>query len=83
MSPSERDAGAAAQARPVVVTDGPNMAANNHLGEKSAAPVGAIDKVLDMLRNLSERMNRMEVSQKEQVVKDQKGSPKTIFGSAL
>ena len=42
-----------------------------------------MDKVLAMLVDLSERMNRMEVSQKEQVGKGQKGSPESIFGSAL
>ena len=83
MSPREHDAGEAAQDEPVVVTDGPNKAANNHLEEKSAAPVGAMDKVLAMLGNLSERMNRMEVSQKEQVGEGQKGSPESIFGLSL
>ncbi|CAI5727347.1 unnamed protein product [Peronospora destructor] len=84
MSPTERVGGAARGATPAVVTDGPNTADDHHLEEKSAAVVGAMDKVLTMLGDLSERMNRMEVSQKEQVSKHQKGSPGTsIFGSVL
>ena len=83
MSPSELDAREAAQAGPVVVTDCPNKAANSHFEGKLSAPVGVMNKVLTMLGDLSERMNRMEVYQKEQVVKDQKGSPKLIFGSVL
>ena len=79
MGPIERDAGVAAQPGPVVGTDDPNKAANNHLEEKSATPMEAMDKMLAMLGNLSERMNRMEVSQKEQVGKGQKGSPESIF----
>ena len=81
--PNERNAGAAAQAGPVVVTDGHNKAANNHLEEKSAAPVGAMDKVLAMLGDLSKRMNLVEVSQKKQVGKSLKGSPESIFCSSL
>ena len=72
-----------AQAGPVVVTDGPNKTAENHLEEKSTAPVGAMDQVLVMLGDLSDGINRMEVSQKEQADKDQKGSPESIFESAL
>lgn len=83
MSPSKRVAGAADQAAPAVVVDGSNMATDDPLEEKSAAPMGAMDQVLAMLGDLSERMNRMEVSQKEQGGKDRQGSPESIFGSAL
>ena len=83
MSPKKRDARSAAQAGPAVVVDGPNRTDNNHLEEKSTVPVGALDKVLAMLGGLFERINRMEVSQKEQASKGQKGSPESIFGSAL
>ena len=37
--------------------------------EKSAAPLAAINQTLGMLGDLSERMNRMEVSQIEQADK--------------
>ena len=70
MSPTKRDAGAAAKAGPAVVIDGPNKTDNIYLEEKAAAPVATMDKVLDMLGDLSERMNRMEVYQKGQVGKD-------------
>ena len=83
MIPKKRDARAAAQSRPAVVVDGPNRTDNNHLEEESAAPVGAMYKMLAMLGDLSKRINRMEVSQKEQASKGQKGSPESIFGSAL
>ena len=39
--------------------------------------------MLAMLGDLSDRKNRMEVARKEQAGKDQKGSPESIFGSAL
>ena len=58
-----------------MVVDGPNKAIDDLLEEKSATPMGAMDQVLAMLGDLSERMNRMEVSQKEQGGKDRQGSP--------
>ena len=83
MSPTKRDAGAAYPAAPDVVTDGPNKTDDHLLEEKSAAPVGAMDQMLAMLGDLSDRLNRMEVARNEQVDKDQKGSPESIFGSSL
>ena len=59
MSPTKRDAGAAYQAEPDVVTDGPNKTNDHYLEEKSAAPLGAMDQMLAMLGDLSDRMNRM------------------------
>ena len=62
MSPTKRVAGATDQAAPAVIIGGSNKATDGHLEEKSAAPRGAMAQVLDMLGDLSERMNRMEVS---------------------
>uniref|UniRef100_A0AAV1U801 Uncharacterized protein n=1 Tax=Peronospora matthiolae TaxID=2874970 RepID=A0AAV1U801_9STRA len=83
MSPKKRDAGADYQAGPVVVTYGSNKTDNHHLEEKSAASVRAMDQMLAMLGDLSDRMNRMEFARTEQASKDQKGSPESIFGSVL
>ena len=84
MSPSKHDVGAAKQTEAVVVIDGPNKVDVHQIEEKSAAPVTAMDKVLAMLEDLSERMNRMKVSEKEQIGKHQKGSSESsIFGSFL
>ena len=83
MSPTKRVAGAANRAAPAVVVDVPNKAIDNHIEEKSTAPIGAMDQVLAMLGDLSKRMNRVEVSQKEQGGKDRQGSPESIFGLAL
>ena len=66
MSSTKSDEGAADHAAPVVVVDGQAMADNDHLEEKPAAPLAAINILLVMPRDLSERMNRMEVSQREQ-----------------
>jgi hypothetical protein len=66
-----------------VVTDDPNKTDDHYLEEKSAAPVGAMYQMLDMLEDLSDRLNRMEVAQNEQVRKNQKRSLESIFGSAL
>ena len=66
MSPTKRVSGAADQAAPAVIVGGSNKATDGHL-LKSAAPKGAMDQVLAILGDLSERMNRMEVSKKEQV----------------
>ena len=83
MGPTKRVAGAANQSAPAVMVDGPNKATDNHLEEKSAALIGSRDQVLSMLGDISERMNRMEFSQKEQSGKDRQGSPESTFGSAL
>ena len=62
----KRVGGVAEQAVPTVAADDLNKVDGHHLEEKSAAPETALDKVLAMLRDLSDRMNRMEVSQREQ-----------------
>ena len=63
MSPTvKREAGAATQAGPTIKTDGPNKAVGYHLEEKSAAPAEAMDRMMVMLGDISERMNRMESS---------------------
>uniref|UniRef100_A0AAV1UWA3 Uncharacterized protein n=1 Tax=Peronospora matthiolae TaxID=2874970 RepID=A0AAV1UWA3_9STRA len=54
-------------------TDCPDKTDNHILDEKSAAPVGAIDQVLAMLGDLSDRMNRMEVARKEQSERTKRG----------
>ena len=54
------------------------------LEEKPAAPEAALDKVLVMLGDLSIRMNRMKVSQREQAGKHRRDSMESsVFGSAL
>ena len=60
MSPTKRVGGAAELAAHTVVVD------DHHLEEKSAAPLTAIEKMLVMLGDPSETMDRMEVSQREQ-----------------
>uniref|UniRef100_A0AAV1TB25 Uncharacterized protein n=1 Tax=Peronospora matthiolae TaxID=2874970 RepID=A0AAV1TB25_9STRA len=75
MSPIKRVGGAAEPAAHAVVVD------DHHLEEKSAAPAEAIEKMLAMLGGLSERMNRMEVSQREQGDKNWQGSPESSIAS--
>ena len=66
MSPTKRVDGAAEPAAPKVAVDGKIKATDHYLEEKSAAPAEAIEKMLVILGDLTERMNRMEVSQREQ-----------------
>ena len=66
-----------------MVTDSPSKAATNYFEGKSVASVKAMNKVVAMIGDLSEQINRMEVFQKEKVGKGQKRSPESIFGSAL
>uniref|UniRef100_A0AAV1V489 Uncharacterized protein n=1 Tax=Peronospora matthiolae TaxID=2874970 RepID=A0AAV1V489_9STRA len=75
MSPIKRVGGAAEPAAHTVVVD------DHHLEEKSAVPSEAIEKMLAMLGDLSERMNRMEVSQREQGGKNWQGSPESSIAS--
>uniref|UniRef100_A0AAV1TSQ0 Uncharacterized protein n=1 Tax=Peronospora matthiolae TaxID=2874970 RepID=A0AAV1TSQ0_9STRA len=75
MSPIKRVGGAAEPAAHTVVVD------DHHLEEKSAAPAEAIEKMLAMLGDLFERMNRMEVSQREQGGKNWQGSPDSSIAS--
>ena len=81
-SPTKRVAGAADQAAPAGVVDGPYKATDDHLEEKSVAPMGTMDQVLSMLGALSKHMHRLKVSQKEQGGKYRQRSPESIFGSA-
>ena len=62
MSPSERVVGEPKQSMPNVAVGDPNRVNNDHLEEKSAVPDAALGKVLAMLGDLSDRLNRMEVS---------------------
>ena len=72
------------RAVPVVVAGGTNKFDDHNLLEKSVAPVAATDKVLAMLGGPSKWMNRMDVSQKEQVDKHQKSLTElSLFGSVL
>uniref|UniRef100_A0AAV1VC45 Uncharacterized protein n=1 Tax=Peronospora matthiolae TaxID=2874970 RepID=A0AAV1VC45_9STRA len=75
MSPSKRVGGAAESAAHTVVVD------DHHLEEKSAALSEAIEKMLAILGDVSERMNRMEVSQREQGGKNWQGSPESSMAS--
>ena len=66
-----------------MVTGTTNEVVNYLLEGKSAAPMAAMDKMLDMVGDLSERMNRMKVFQKEQARSKKNRSPKSIFGPVL
>ncbi|CAI5723649.1 unnamed protein product [Peronospora farinosa] len=84
MSPTiKREAGAAAQAKPTKVTDSFNKTAEEQLEEKPAAPIGAMEKLIRMLGDISERLNRLESSQKEHAGKNVKGPSESLFGSVL
>uniref|UniRef100_A0AAV1T1C0 Uncharacterized protein n=1 Tax=Peronospora matthiolae TaxID=2874970 RepID=A0AAV1T1C0_9STRA len=63
---NKRVGGAAKPAAPDVVVDGQDNANDHYLEEKSTAPEKAIEKMLVTLRDMSERMNRMESSGREQ-----------------
>ena len=65
MSPTERIVGKPKQAAPNVAVGGPNRTEEKHLEDKSTVPAAALGKVLAMLGDLSDRLNRMEVSQRE------------------
>ena len=60
----------------------PQTGLSTNLEEKSAAPMAAMDKMLAMLGDLSERMDRLEISQ-VQAGEKHNGSTKSIFGLAL
>ena len=84
MSPTiKRVGGAAAQAKPTKVADGLNKATGEQFEEKSAAPMGAMDKMMTMLGDSSERLNRLENSQKEHAGRNVKGPSESLFGSVL
>ncbi|CAI5703654.1 unnamed protein product [Peronospora effusa] len=84
MSPTERVVGKPKQAMPNVAVGDPNRVNDDHLEEKSAVPDAALGKVLAMLGDLSDRLNRIEVSQKEHDGGHRKDSAESsVFGSAL
>ena len=84
MSPTDGVGGAALKAKPAVVNDGRRMTNDLNLEEMSAVPAAALDKILAMLGNLSERMGRMESSKAEQVNGKRKDSAESIiFGPVL
>ena len=68
-----------------MVVDGQSKTVDHQLEEKSAVPAAAaLDKMLVMLGELSERMCRMESSQFEQVDRQRKDSIKSsVLASAL
>lgn len=66
MSPTKRVGGAADLVAPGVAVDGQVKPDPHHWEEKSAAPLATIEQMLVMLSDLSETMNRMEVSQRQQ-----------------
>ena len=81
MRPNKRDGGADNQDAPDVITDTPNEVVYPHLNIRSTAPMPAMGKMLAMLGDLSQHMNRMEISQREQAGKKSNGSPKsTVLG---
>uniref|UniRef100_A0AAV1TFH1 Uncharacterized protein n=1 Tax=Peronospora matthiolae TaxID=2874970 RepID=A0AAV1TFH1_9STRA len=58
MSPKYKsEAGATAQAKLAKVTDLPNKTAGKQLEEKSAAPMGTMDKMMAMVGDISDTMN--------------------------
>uniref|UniRef100_A0AAV1T3H2 Uncharacterized protein n=1 Tax=Peronospora matthiolae TaxID=2874970 RepID=A0AAV1T3H2_9STRA len=57
------------------------MNGDDHLEEKSAAPMAAINQMLVMLGDLSERMNRMEVFQRERNNKHWENLPESSVAS--
>ena len=84
MSPKNRVAGAAQGATPAAVVDGRETTEDHQLEEKSAVPAAALDKMLAMLGDLTERMGRMESSQREQVGGQRmKSAESSVFGSVL
>lgn len=56
---------------------------DHHLEEVSAVPVAALDKILAMLGDLSDRLNRVKVSRRERADKHRKDSTPSSPTSAL
>ena len=84
MSPNDEVGGAARGATPTVVADGQNTTIDHQLEEKAAVPASALDKMLAILDDLSERMCKIESSQSGQVDRQHDDSAESsIFGSAL
>ena len=84
MSPNDEVGGAARGATPTVVVDGQNTTIDHQLEEKAAVPASALDKMLAILDDLSERMCKIESSQSGQVDRQHDDSAESsIFGSAL
>uniref|UniRef100_A0AAV1U717 Uncharacterized protein n=1 Tax=Peronospora matthiolae TaxID=2874970 RepID=A0AAV1U717_9STRA len=81
MRPTKRDDGADKRAAHVVVVDDQVKNGDDHLERKSAAPLAAINQMLVMLGDLSERMNRIDVFQREQTNKRWEDSPESSVAS--
>ena len=69
MSPTKRVGGAAELAAHTVVVD------DNHLEEKSAAPLTAIEKMLVMLGDLFERWNRWRSPRESKTLRTGRARP--------
>ena len=84
MSSNDEVGGVAREATPAVVVDGQNTIIGHQPEDKSAVPASALDKMLAMIGDLSERMCRLESLQSGQVDLQQHTSAESsIFGSAL
>uniref|UniRef100_A0AAV1TDD3 Uncharacterized protein n=1 Tax=Peronospora matthiolae TaxID=2874970 RepID=A0AAV1TDD3_9STRA len=81
MSPTKRDDGAAKRAAHVVVVDDQVKNGDDHLEEKSAAPLAAINQMLVMLGDLSERINPIKVFQGERTNKHWEDLPELSVAS--
>ena len=57
----KREAGAATKAYTFMKTDCPNKAVDYYLEEKSASPVEAISRMIAMVEDISERINRRKL----------------------
>ena len=84
MSSKKRVVGAAQEGKPAMAVDGNVTTGDTQLEEKSAVPATALDKMLAMLGDLSDRMGRMESTQAGQVNRKSKDSEESsIVGSVL
>ena len=62
-----------------MVGDGQDTTTDHQFEEKSAVPAAALDKMLALLGDLSERICRMELLQAGQVDRKRKGSAGRAF----
>uniref|UniRef100_A0AAV1UKM2 Uncharacterized protein n=1 Tax=Peronospora matthiolae TaxID=2874970 RepID=A0AAV1UKM2_9STRA len=81
MSPTKRDDGAGKRAAHVVVVDDQVKNGDDHLEEKSAAPLAEINQMLVMIRDLSERTNRIKFFRREQTNKHWEDSTESSVAS--
>ena len=84
MSPTiKREAGVAAQAKPSRFSEGPKTTDGEQLEEKLAAPMRAMDRMMSILGNISDRINRFESPQRSETTKTAKKPRESLFGYVL